>query len=160
MSLLAQSGASVGVSALEIVKIIAPALVALAGVWLGSRLAHGREHRAWQRSQLVSACSDFIRATSAVEQWAASDQFAARLGAGQYPTDYKEDLAGLEAAAAALSISTPVSISHRPVEASDRLRAYVLANATHQAGKPKGSAKDAAGYPAALATWQDAADTV
>lgn len=159
MVLLAQSGASLGPSILDVVKTLGPALVALAGVWLGSGLARGRERRAWRRSQLVSACSDFVKATSSVEQWA-SDQFAARLGAGQYPTDYKEDLTRLEAAVAALSISTPRSISRLADGASEHLLAYVLANATHQGGKPKGSAMDIAGHRATLAAWQEGAGPV
>ncbi|MGH3671911.1 MAG: hypothetical protein ACRDSH_14970 [Pseudonocardiaceae bacterium] len=149
-----------GTSVLDVVKTIGPALVALAGVWLGSGLTRGRERRAWRRSQLVGACSDFVKATSAVAQWATSDQFAARLGAGQYPTDYKEDLAGLEAAVAALSISTPSSISSASVQASAHVRAFVDANAKHQGDKPKGDAMDAAGYQTDLAAWYEDHDAV
>lgn len=143
-----------GTSLLDVVTTLGAALLALAGVWLGSRFARGREDRSWRRSQLVDACSDFIRATSAVEQWATSDQFAARLGAGQYPTDYKEDLEKLDAAVAVLSISTPKTVSKLSTEASQHLRHYVLASAEHQADRPKGDAMQPASYQQAFSAWQ------
>ena len=154
MILGAEDGAATATSLLDILTPLTPALLALAGVWLGSRFARGREDRSWRRSQLVDACSDFIRATSAVEQWATSDQFAARLGAGQYPTDYKEDLEKLDAAVAVLSISTPEGVSRLATDASQHLRDFLLMNARHQGERPKGNAMEPASYQQAMTAWR------
>jgi hypothetical protein len=148
------AAATAGTSLSEVATTLGAALLALAGVWVGSTLARGREDRAWRRGQLVDASSGFIRATSAVEQWAMSEQFAARLGAGQYPTDYKEDLEELEAAVAVLSISTSETLSKLAAEASGELRDYVLANAAHQAARPRGNAMDPASYQRARSEWR------
>jgi hypothetical protein len=149
----ATGGGTTVASLLDIVTILGPALLALAGVWLGSRFARGREDRSWRRSQLVDACSNFISATSAVEQWATSDQFAARLATGQYPTDYKEDLQKLDTAVAVLIISTSERLSGLASEGNRHLRAYVCAKADHQADRPQGSAMQAARYKEALSAW-------
>lgn len=137
----------------DYVKLLVPALLALTGVWLGSMLTRGREDRAWRRAQLVAACSDFIKAASAVEQWAASDQFASMLGDGQYPPDYKKDLEGLATAEAVLSVSAADMLRAGAEEASSRLRTYVTANAVHQARRPKGSPRDPDAYAALKAEW-------
>ena len=156
MKLLAVTAdaATAGASLVQVASTLGAAMLALAGVWVGSRLARGREDRVWRRGQLVDASSGFIRATSAVEQWAMSEQFAARLGAGQYPTDYKEDLEELEAAVAVLSISTSETLSKLATEASAELRNYVLANAAHQAARPRGSAMEPGSYQRALSEWR------
>jgi hypothetical protein len=153
-------GVAVGEALLDVATTLGPALLTLAGVWLGSRFARGREDRSWRRMQLVDGGRDFLRAAAAVEQWALSDQFAARLGTGQYPTDYKEDLEGLEAAVAVLSIATPPAVGARSSEAGEHLRDYVLASAKHQATKPKGDPMDSAAYAEDLSRWRAGNDAV
>lgn len=150
---LAQDGGATWTSLLDLATPLGPALLALAGVWLGSRFTRSREDRSWRRAQLIEACRGFIRVTSAVEQWATSEQFAARLGAGQYPTDYKKDREELDAAVAALAITSPEAVSVSAAKASEDLHAYVEASRRHQASKPKGDVGHAADYQQALSTW-------
>ena len=112
-----------------------PALVALFGVWLGAGLSRGRERRAWRRDRLVSVCSSFIDATAAVEQWGVSAQFAGRLAAGQYPTEYKSDLGRMAAAVAAVSISSPLQLRELAAEAEKAVREFVTASAEQEANR-------------------------
>lgn len=151
---------TVDAATLEIAKFTIPGLMALLGVGLGSRFIRGREDRGWRRDQLVRACSDFIKAASAVEQWAESDQFASRLGSGQYPTDYKQDLEKLAAAEAVLAVSTPESLSAMARDASVHLRGYVAAKAAHQARKPKGDPTDPHHYRQQESEWKMEADDI
>jgi hypothetical protein len=147
MMILAEAGGDSSSTVLEVVRSVGPALLALGGVWLGSIFARGREDRSWRRSQTVGACGEFLKAAAAIEQWARSEQFAERLGKGQYPTDYKTDLESLESASALLSISVEGPVIEASERASDAVQEWVNASAKFQANRPVGRQRPAEGIP-------------
>jgi hypothetical protein len=147
-------------TSLDVIQSVGPALLALGGVWLGSRFARGREDRSWRRTQIVKASSSYLAASVAVEQWAASEQFAERLGANQYPTDYKRDLESLGSATEVLRISTADGIVVASERATAILSEYVEESARHQANKPRGSATEANRYQRDVEDWKSREELV
>jgi hypothetical protein len=98
--------------------------VALAAVALTAWLTRSHERRTWARNQTVEACTEFLTASSAVEQWGAP-KWAARLKSGQHPTDYKLDVQRLEAAMARLRLVAPSATSKVAYEAVDALTEFL-----------------------------------
>lgn len=158
--IIADTGSNSATAALDVIQSVGPALLALGGVWLGSRFARGREDRSWRRTQIVEASRTYLAACAAVEQWGASAQFAERLGEGQYPTEYKRDLESLDSATGVLRISTGTRIVDASELATERLREYVAASARHEANRPRGSGMQADRKQRDLEQWREAAAVV
>ena len=101
--------------------------VALAAVALTAWLTRSHERRTWKRNQMVDACTEFLAASAAVEQWSAP-RWAARLKQGQHPTEFKLDNQRLEAAIARLRLVAPPQLCETADQAVDALKQYLKAS--------------------------------